>query len=457
VGATPEDSKHAVSGTITISNPAPKPATLTSVKDVVAPGGIEATVHECKDAAGNVVSFSPQQPYELVSGGTLTCSYSTPLPDDKFTGKNVATATLQNYKYDPAGNKTTAGTTSFDSLGVDVSFANATVDLVDESITVSDSYTGLGSPQGVEVKANEAPKTFNYKRTIGPYTTSGDYQVDNRASYIAVDDGNDTGEKGHDDWSIVVHVLSNGTLKVIKFYDANVNGTNDAGEQLIEGWKVSVSGPNGYSKEGFTTLNLLNLAFGGYTATEANSTAGTWINTTPKSASVELTEANPDGSIEFGNVCLGAGGGHTLGFWSNKNGQAQMNDGGTLEPELSMLRALNLKNPDNSNFDPTTYAQFRAWLLNGDAVNMNYMLSVQLAAMKLNVEAGFVNPTQLVYAPGVTTTSDYVSIAFLMDKANTALATTAGGRAYKEVLKNALDGANNNTNFVQRTPCNFRF
>jgi hypothetical protein len=88
---------------------------------------------------------------------------------------------------------------------------------------------------------------------------------------------------------------------------------------------------------------------------------------------------------------------------------------------------------------------------------MNYMLSVQLAAMKLNVEAGFVDPTQLVYAPGVTSTSDYVSIGFLMDKANTALATTAGGRAYKEVLKNALDGANNNTNFVQRRPCTFRF
>jgi hypothetical protein len=129
-----------------------------------------------------------------------------------------------------------------------------------------------------------------------------------------------------------------------------------------------------------------------------------------------------------------------------------MNDGGTMEPELNLLRALNLKNPDNTDFDPTTYAQFRTWLLNGNAVNMNYTLSVQLAAMKLNVEAGFVDPTQLVYAPGVTSPSDYVSIGFLMDKANSALATTACGRAYKEVLKNASDGANNNTNFVQRRP-----
>jgi hypothetical protein len=48
-------------------------------------------------------------------------------------------------------------------------------------------------------------------------------------------------------------------------------------------------------------------------------------------------------------------------------------------------------------------------------------------------------------------------MGFLMDKANTALATTACGRAYKEVFKNASDGANNNTNLVQRRPCNFRF
>ena len=37
------------------------------------------------------------------------------------------------------------------------------------------------------------------------------------------------------------------------------------------------------------------------------------------------------------------------------------------------------------------YAEFETWLLDGNAVNMAYMLSVHLAAMTLNVEAGFVN------------------------------------------------------------------
>jgi hypothetical protein len=49
-------------------------------------------------------------------------------------------------------------------------------------------------------------------------------------------------------------------------------------------------------------------------------------------------------TVEFGNVCLGAGGGLTLGYWSNKNGQATMNDGGTFAPELALLAALNLPN-----------------------------------------------------------------------------------------------------------------
>ena len=32
---------------------------------------------------------------------------------------------------------------------------------------------------------------------------------------------------------------------------------------------------------------------------------------------------------------------------------------------------------------------------------MSYMLSAQLAAMELNVEAGFVDPDAIVYAPGL--------------------------------------------------------
>src|SRR5207248_7524335 len=116
------------------------------------------------------------------------------------------------------------------------------------------------------------------------------------------------------------------------------------------------------------------------------SAAPVWVPTTPRS--ITNIVVPPDSTDNnFGNVCLGPGGGHTRGCWSNRNGQAIMNDGGTLAPELALLSGLCLADANGNNFDPTTYDQFRTWLLNANAVNMAYMLSAQLAAMELNVEA----------------------------------------------------------------------
>ncbi|MGH9845555.1 MAG: hypothetical protein ACREEM_43145, partial [Blastocatellia bacterium] len=167
--------------------------------------------------------------------------------------------------------------------------------------------------------------------------------------------------------------------------------------------------------------------------------------------------------LNFGNVCLGAGGGKTLGFWSNTNGQNVMNDGGTLAPELMLLSSLNLRNASGADFDPATYSSFRTWILGATATNMAYMLSAQLAAMELNVEASFVNGGALVYAPGAAgaNAAGFITVNALMAEANTELGlhglTLAGSpfRAYQEALKNALDKANNNLNFVQLTPCPF--
>jgi len=96
---------------------------------------------------------------------------------------------------------------------------------------------------------------------------------------------------------------------------------------------------------------------------------------------------------------------------------------------------------------------------------MAYMLSAQLAAMELNVEAGFVNGNALVYAPGTNSANGlgFATINNLMTEANAELTlhpTALAGdswRAYQEALKNALDKANNNQTFVQSTPCPFTF
>ena len=74
------DSAWAVAGTITIYNPAPMAATITSVADAISPA-IAAAV-DCG------VSF----PYSLGGGQTLECTYQKPLPDGT-SRTNTATVT----------------------------------------------------------------------------------------------------------------------------------------------------------------------------------------------------------------------------------------------------------------------------------------------------------------------------------------------------------------------------
>jgi len=244
-------------------------------------------------------------------------------------------------------------------------------------------------------------------------------------------------------------------LHVRKFYDANANGLNDDG-QLINGWKTRIQDNIDYIR--FTPVDI-TIAPDEYTVTEFMPIEANWQQTTPNSVMVSLAN-NDNKTVEFGNLCTGAGGGLTLGFWSNPNGQKLITSA-----DLQALRDLNLRNKNGSNFDPTTNLQVKNWLLSADATNMAYMLSAQLAAMKLNVLHNFVNGNQLIYAPGAQSANSlgYATVNAVMDEANTSLGTngntTAAGatRTYQEALKNALDKANNNLNFVQTKPCPFSF
>lgn len=250
---------------------------------------------------------------------------------------------------------------------------------------------------------------------------------------------------------------SSATLNVRKFYDANANGLDDDGQD-IDGWEFSVV--DGTSFFGLLTpLSLLVAAPDTYTVTESTPLESNWQHTTANPVVVPVVDGDSV-DVAFGNVCLGAGGGHTLGFWSNKNGQAMID-----AADRAMLNALNLRNANGSNFDPTTNTQIKNWLLSANATNMAYMLSAQLAAMALNVSNGFVDGSALIYAPGATSANGlgYTTVNALIAEADASLladpVTVAAGpaRTYQEGLKNALDKGNNNLNFVQATPCAFSF
>lgn len=270
------------------------------------------------------------------------------------------------------------------------------------------------------------------------------------------------------------NVVEFGTISGLKYYDANTNGKWDGGEVGIQNWPIDFT--DGVANTLFTDAQgqfSVNLSPDTYTFQEELAN-GPWVqtgNTTDQSSggivslanfmyTVQLANNDAVSGLNFGNVCLGAGGGLTLGFWSNNNGRAVMNDGGTLAPELALLSSLNLRNAAGANFDPTTYAAFRTWLLSATATNMAYMLSAQLAAMELNVEAGFVNGGALIYAPGTTSANvnGFATVSDVMNEANTELGihglTKDGSpyRSYQQALKNALDRANNNLNFVRPGP-----
>jgi len=246
------------------------------------------------------------------------------------------------------------------------------------------------------------------------------------------------------------------TLNVIKFYDANANGINDD-DQPIVGWQMRIQ--DGIDLIRYTPVSLVVEAPDDYTVTESTPIETNWMSTTTNPVNIHL-DPNDDKTVEFGNLCTGAGGGLTLGFWSNKNGQALVG-----ADDLAMLVALNLRNANSSNFDPANNAALRTWLLNATATNMAYMLSAQLAAMELNVFNGKVSGTALIYAPGTTSANSlgFATVNDVMAEANNELglhgSTLSGSlyRTYQEALKNALDKANNNLNFVQATPCPFSF
>lgn len=201
------DSNWKVSGEITVNNPAPIAATLTGVSDVL-PGATNLNV-ACSDANGPVTF-----PYTLASGGTLKCTYGANLPDAQ-TRTNTAKATLQNHDYDPQGQGTASGTTDFDGTAT-VDFSNATMNKIDDNVTVSDNKApDPPFTNGVLGTANvsESPKTFTYNRDLS-YAACGQYTEENTASFVT----DDTGATGQDTWTINVNVPCGGCTLTIGYW-----------------------------------------------------------------------------------------------------------------------------------------------------------------------------------------------------------------------------------------------
>ena len=265
-----------------------------------------------------------------------------------------------------------------------------------------------------------------------------------------------------------------------KFYDANADGVWDPAEVGIPGWQVNwVDGTSGSTltdAQGDYSISVAQLATDTFTLTEGQPSpvAGvTWHQTTPSGTVVpsgvsadpgsNVTTANGAYSVElgvnglvsgldFGNYCTKNNtGGYTLGFWSNKNGQALLKANDPAWQAVVNSAPLVKANGSTWTVSGTftqAYTPFRTWLLNATATNMAYMLSVQLAVTKLDDVYSTLDTSGLVYVAGQgwKTIADVIALA-------TASLNAAGGtntvaqsalRTEQETYKNILDALNNN-------------
>jgi hypothetical protein len=254
------------------------------------------------------------------------------------------------------------------------------------------------------------------------------------------------------------------TISGVKFYDSNANGIRDADEVVIEGWKIQLwKLDSAWTKvdevlTGEAGDYILSVTKAGTYRVIEVMPLDTWVQTAPSAPGyheIVVTLGETYSGNDFGNVCLKDGtGGRTIGFWSNKNGQALIS-----ASDVTALNALNLYQPEGWRYPPfsTTLneakTQIKIYLLNATAKDMKWMLSAQLIATKLNVLHGFLGEETIVYVdPSSYVPSGFISIGDIMDNANAASSET--DRATQEYWKNLLDGLNNNRlQFVCSEPC----
>jgi hypothetical protein len=257
-----------------------------------------------------------------------------------------------------------------------------------------------------------------------------------------------------------------GTISACKFYDADVDGSNDEGELPVDGIVFVLTGTDVKG----TAVNMTastadgcavfeNLLPGTYALTEV--LPPNWIATTSTTVGgiVITCDEESQESCEFGDVCVKPGhGGLTLGFWSNRNGQGLITLGDvTALNSLGLFMPIGWMYPDFDTDKLTTAkVQIKSYLLSATAVDMRWMLSAQLIATKLDVRHGSLTGSTLVYVgPSAYVPSGFITIDDIMAGAKSALGKPHPEfRAEQEYWKNLLDDLNNNRlPFVCSVPC----
>jgi len=313
----------------------------------------------------------------------------------------------------------------------------------------------------------------------------------------------------------------NVTISGMKFEDHNGNGVQDPGDQPLAGWTIILDdNGNGIvdsgersavTADGTTAVPLGmysfdNVGLGMHTVSEATPPEY-WVPTLGEDGyTIQVGNPGNDAGLtnpvptnvgstasdtfiisggtdtaNFGNTNVGVENAKTIGFWSNKNGQALIT-----QPEIDALNALHLTDAGGVDQNWTgsldqEKALLKTFLLGANATNMANMLSAQLAATLLNSLSGRFGGSTAIYVddvltnwPGNSQGTDlatnldhdgnadnadatgnvnqygFADIQGLINAANEELAIwnltigASADRTYEEALKIAFDGINNN-------------
>ena len=155
-----------VTGQIVITNPAPIPASLAGVADILNDTTLPAGNVVCRDAGNNVVTVAG---YSLAAGATLTCDYQYAPPALIFGGQNLAIVTMNNN----APERTTA---YLATAPVDFGNPNVKITKVLNKVNVTDQVTGQ-SPEQWVVSQDQLTDAYTV-----PFTCSLDEFTTNNTS-----------------------------------------------------------------------------------------------------------------------------------------------------------------------------------------------------------------------------------------------------------------------------------
>lgn len=252
------------------------------------------------------------------------------------------------------------------------------------------------------------------------------------------------------------------TILATKFYDVNLNGVFDEGEDVIAGWPIELRASDGTTvlQSGVTDTNgeiswIVPMDNTDYVVVEIMQEP--YINIS--AISQNITADSALAVVDFGNVAIQCtyGLGKTRGFWMNNGASppATAALAACFPHWAHSLNALNLVDntgnliADFSTTDAATaHSQLLAWEGQTPQNNPAFQLAIQFAVMVLNVECGDMSghPGIFVEWNGVKqNVYDVFAVADqMLNDISDANPANDPSPAEMEALKNFFDALNKN-------------